>query len=140
MQGQYYKRTAGDNKGFASIKFEEENPGVIAAFANSHAGDVSGNMAIPQGELATDDEGYQERMRRFGTAQYEAAQKIFDTAVTKLDGSIDFRHQRVNMASYETTAGRTVMAGLGFSFAAGRFSMVIIFVLLALSPTCDCTL
>jgi hypothetical protein len=58
LQGQYDKRTAGDSKGFASIKFAEQNPGVVAAFANAHAGDVSGNMEIPTNQLNRDNDGY----------------------------------------------------------------------------------
>ena len=103
--------------------FEEKNQGVVAAFANCHAGDVSGNMQIKKSNLKTSNSGYQERMEKFGKAQYHAAQKIFDTATKKVTGKLRFRFQRVDMSNYELVKDRkkvkTAKSGLGYSFAAG---------------------
>jgi hypothetical protein len=97
LQGQYYKRTAGDSKGFTSIKFEEQNPGVIAAFANVRAGYISGNMVIPTNQLKTD----KARMAQLGNAYYTTAQKIFDCNDHTLEGLINFHFQQATMVNYK---------------------------------------
>jgi len=101
--GQCFYRVASDSEGHASNRFEEKNEGVIAAFANCHAGDVSGNIGIAKSKLKTSDSGYERRMERFGKSQFIAAQKIFDGDTRKVSGRIRFRFQRVDMVSASNT-------------------------------------
>jgi neutral ceramidase len=91
----------------------------VAAFANANAGDVSGNVdfgAIPDG---IHDKSH---MEEHGRKQFEAAGILFNLAGEELEGSLDHRHTRVDMAQVQLTDGsgsRTFPAGLGLSFAAG---------------------
>jgi neutral ceramidase len=125
-RGQQNRLVCGDSKGYASTLFETSmkmDPSVpdtfVAAFANTSAGDVSGNVefgSIPNG---IDDI---EHMQKHGRQQHEKARQLFNSASEELRGNVDFRHTHVDLSSVVIENGggaRTWPAALGLSFAAG---------------------
>jgi neutral ceramidase len=96
-RGQKNTLVCGDNKGYAFALFEKSmhmDPlapeTFVAAFANSTAGDVSGNVELEHIPNGTDDK---QNMQKHGQLQYAKAKELFDfPSLTPLSGSIDFRH------------------------------------------------
>ena len=125
-RGQENHLISGDNKGFASFLFEQEQgtdyrarETFVAAFANSNCGDVSGNVEFGEIPNGVDDKVH---MELHGRQQFEMAKTLFDTATEEIDGEIDFRFTYRNMSSIRLTDdshARTWPAALGISFAAG---------------------
>lgn len=120
---------SGDNKGIAEYLFEKDfhsdyGPhAFVAAFAQSHAGDVSPNPYGQSGKCNT--EGLIEA-EKVGRAQYNKAKELYDNASTYLTGAVDFRHTFVAMNQIEIknqyTDGvtrYTCPAAIGFSMLAG---------------------
>lgn len=120
-RGQKNTLVNGDNKGYASYLFQNDmdtsstvQKPFVAAFANSIAGDVSGNVEygrIPDGvsDIA--------HMKAHGRSQYAAAKDLYKNAVTNLtlvSGPIDFRYQYVDMVATTGAPG-----SLGLSMFAG---------------------
>lgn len=120
-RGQKNTMVNGDNKGYASYLFENDmdtNTKVqkpfVAAFANSIAGDVSGNVEYGQIPDGTNDIAH---MKTHGRKQYAAAKDLYLNAVTNLtlvSGPIDFRYQYVDMVAKTGAPGC-----LGLSMFAG---------------------
>lgn len=119
--GQDYRKVSGDNKGHAEYLLEQEfGDTIVAAFANSNAGDVSGN--IKYGRPTESGSVVLDRMKADGQVQKDAALQLMDTATTQLAGGVDYRYSRIDMGSTAIDAvpgARTWEGGLGFSFAAG---------------------
>ena len=123
-RGNKNKLITGDNKGYASILFENEkgmnihdNETFIAAFANSNCGDVSGNVKFGVPDLVHDFAHMQEN----GDKQYKKAREIYNSANVQLTGEVDYRHTHVDMSKVhiEGTNHRTYPAALGASMFAG---------------------
>ncbi|ORX82000.1 Neutral/alkaline nonlysosomal ceramidase [Basidiobolus meristosporus CBS 931.73] len=143
---------SGDNKGYASYLFEKEMnentlPGTgkfVAGFAQSNMGDVSPNTQGPRCldtglpcdyKTSTCDgknalgPGYEtggdvESTRIIGSYQYQTARKLMNEATNAIKGSIDFRHQFVDMTGVQVKLNATTTVNLckpamGYSFAAG---------------------
>ncbi len=117
-RGQKNTDVTGDNKGYASELFETEMNAaslvqrpLVAAFANANCGDVSGNV-----ELGHIPDGIHDatQMRKHGERQFHKAKELFDTAIEELEGSVDFRHQFVDMEQATGLPGT-----LGLSMFAG---------------------
>ena len=116
-----------DNKGVAAMLWEDEggNPrssgaGLVTAFAQTNAGDISPNLDLTPGKGPTEDD--RENTRIIGTRQYEAAK-----ALSALDGEslaplLQSRMAYVNLARQVTAEGSTGRAVLGASFAAGKLT------------------
>jgi neutral ceramidase len=115
---------SGDNKGYAAYHWERHEPGLVAAFAQTNAGDMSPNVTdATQGP--TDDEV--ENTRVIGERQYDAAAALAHGAAVEVEGGLDARLSNVDMSRL-TVAGdytgdrrerRTGRAVLGAAFAAG---------------------
>jgi neutral ceramidase len=117
----------GDNKGLAAYLFERHKGSdylapktFVAAFAQASAGDVTPNIGFGQapGEVTF------ERNKSLENAtlrQYEKARELYDTASEPVTGSIDFRHEWVDMRSLyvESAGATTAAAAMGASFSAG---------------------
>lgn len=115
--GQTNLLISSDNKGYGQWLFEGDK-GCISAFANSNCGDVSPNMkyCLPDGENDFD------RMKEFGTTQYEKAVELFDNAADQLTGSIDYRQTYVDMTCVNIegeTDERTWPAAFGLGMVSG---------------------
>eukprot|EP00003_Mantamonas_plastica_P000476 TRINITY_DN103_c0_g1_i7.p1 TRINITY_DN103_c0_g1~~TRINITY_DN103_c0_g1_i7.p1 ORF type:complete len:696 (-),score=187.40 TRINITY_DN103_c0_g1_i7:605-2692(-) len=148
---------SGDNKGMASYLFERQmngngthpgdQDGFIALFPQTNSGDVSPNTRGPSCPDGTTcdvlhstckgkNEGCQgkgpgktdyESTQIIGTKQFQAAYELFSKATTVLNGTVDYRHQFVDMSNVDVEAeftqdgdsGTTCRAAYGYSFAAG---------------------
>ena len=115
---------SGDNKGYAAYHWESREPGLVAAFAQTNAGDMSPNVPdATQGP--TDDEV--ENARIIGERQYDAAAALAAGTATELDGELDSRLSDVSLSRLDVAAEftgdgrprRTGRAILGAAFAAG---------------------
>jgi len=121
--GQLNKLVSGDNKGYASQLFETyakeklSNSKLVAAFANSNCGDVSGNVStgIPNGK---DD---LKQMKRHGKLQFRSAKSIYSSRLTELKQNLTYWYDEINMSNLhiKNTHYRTWPYALGLSFAAG---------------------
>ena len=114
---------SGDNKGYAAWRWESEEPRLVAAFAQSNAGDMSPN--VPDATHGpTDDEI--ENTRIIGERQAIAAQGLVAAPSTEISGGLTTRLSYVDLArlpvAREFADGhdhRTGRAVLGAAFAAG---------------------
>jgi len=120
-RGQKNTLVNGDNKGYASWLFEKDmgtdytaQETFVAAFANSLAGDVSGNVEYGKRPDNINDKSH---MESHGRRQYAAAKDLYANAVSNLtiiSGPVDFKHEYVDMV------GKTGAPGsLGLSMFAG---------------------
>ncbi|WP_449222345.1 neutral/alkaline ceramidase [Sulfidibacter corallicola] len=121
---------SGDNKGYASLRFEQamgtdyfSDNRFVAAFAQTNSGDITPNLNL-DGTGPTDDE--YENTRIIGTRQFETAWDLFQNADEALAGPVDYRQTHVDMSRVEvadafTGAGTqtTCIAGFGYAMAAG---------------------
>ncbi|WP_297324991.1 neutral/alkaline non-lysosomal ceramidase N-terminal domain-containing protein [Nitrosomonas sp.] len=127
-------QVSGDNKGWAESQFEKilsergKPEIVIAAFGNSCAGDISGNVGtgIPMGSKENNEVAWNNdvaRMEKMGQLQCDKAIELFDSTVAEeITGPIDVSYTHVDMSqvSIENIPGaRTWPAAIGVSFGAG---------------------
>jgi len=118
---------SGDNKGWASYMFEKEKGAnyqssrtFVAAFAQSNAGDVTPNIGYGQAPsyvtLAKN-----KSLSNAVLKQFNKAKELYNNATEELSGSVDFRHEWVDMRTLyvESTECYTCAAGMGASFSAG---------------------
>src|SRR4051812_16822192 len=115
---------SGDNKGYAAWRWESDEPRLVAAFAQSNAGDMSPNVPdATQGP--TDDEV--ENTRLIGERQATAAQHLVGADATEISGGLATRLSYVDLGRLPVAAdftpdGREHVTGravLGAAFAAG---------------------
>ena len=107
-RGQKNTLVCGDNKGYASSLFEQEmltdNPGpeiFVAAFANAHCGDVSGNVEFGRPDGVHDVA----HMQTHGRQQFEVAELLFREATEEVTGPVEHRHTRMDFSKVATGAG-----------------------------------
>jgi len=124
-RGQKTRYINGDNKGWASYLFEQQmgtdykaKTTFVAGFANSSAGDVSGNVVHGKRPDGIND---MVNMKDHGQKQFDKALTLFMNATEELTGDIDYRYKYVDMSNVniEGTTNRTWPAAHGLSFAAG---------------------
>ncbi len=136
--GKEYKYNSGDSKGYASLKFERDKESsygtsgsFVAAFAQSNAGDLSGNLNLPPYD--THDQPStgpgsttEESSEIIGELQYQKAVELFNSANVKLSGPVsyvsrynDFSNTEVDGSFTDGQTQTTCKASIGFSFAAG---------------------
>ncbi|TQL68338.1 neutral ceramidase [Nocardioides albertanoniae] len=125
-----------DNKGYAEYHWEREargvdyvtdsdDPGMVSAFAQTNAGDMSPNLALKPGTGPTDDPFKNTRI--IGGRQYQGALRGTEATQQELSGGLDSRLVYVDMSKVEvgrefTPDGKvhhTCKAALGAPFAAG---------------------
>ncbi|MGK5446308.1 neutral/alkaline non-lysosomal ceramidase N-terminal domain-containing protein [Streptomyces radiopugnans] len=122
-----------DNKGYAAYHWEREvagadylagdAPEVIAAFAQTNAGDMSPNLDL---EPPTTPEDF-ERTRANGLRQYEAAARQLERPGTRLSGGVDSRLVYVDLSDVtvepeftgDGRTHRTARPAVGAAMAAG---------------------
>jgi neutral ceramidase len=116
-----------DNKGWASHLFEKDHgtnylasKTFVGAFAQANAGDITPNIGFGQAppDLTL---GGNPSLINAVLKQYHKARELYDNATEEVTGSIDFRHEWVDMRSLhvESAATHTCAAGMGASFSAG---------------------
>ena len=117
----------GDNKGLAAYLFEKHKgtdylaqKTFVAAFAQASAGDVTPNIGFGQapGEVTFEKN---KSLENATLRQYEKAKELYDTPCEPVTGSIDFRHEWVDMRTLyvESAGATTAAAAMGASFSAG---------------------
>ncbi|KAA0017392.1 neutral/alkaline ceramidase [Antrihabitans cavernicola] len=108
-----------DNKGYAEYHWErivsgvdyrtayddETGPSIVAALAQTNAGDMSPNLRLKPGHGPTDDEF--ENTRIIGSRQYDAAAALAADPGTPIDGVIDSRTIYVDLARVDVAAAFT---------------------------------
>lgn len=121
---------SGDNKGTASYLYEQvmntdytSSKTFVAGFSQANCGDITPNVNLDGTGLGANDF---ESSYIAGNRQFLKAKELSDTATMRLTGSIDFRHQFVDMRYKEIAAQytdgqvrATYPATMGYSFAAG---------------------
>lgn len=116
-----------DNKGYAAYLIEKDkgtdylaSKTFVAAFAQGSAGDVTPNIGFGQAPAhVTFEEN--KSLENATLRQYDKAKQLYESAAEPLTGTVDFRHEWVDMRTlYVESAGTTTAAaGLGASFSAG---------------------
>ncbi|CAH1775301.1 unnamed protein product [Owenia fusiformis] len=137
-----------DTKGYASYLFERdfnnegrEDPPFVAAFAQANEGDISPNTAGVRCLQTGGECDYQtsqcptdgdqcvgigigtdmfDTTKIIGERQYNKAKEMYPSIERRVTGSVDFRHQWVDMSDQQLSGGRnTCPPCMGYSFAAG---------------------
>jgi neutral ceramidase len=116
-----------DNKGGASYLFEKDkgtnyqaSKTFVAAFAQSNAGDVTPNIGYGQAPKYVTF-AQNASLKNAVLKQYNKAKELYNNATQELSGSVDFRHEWVDMRTLfvESANTTTCAAGMGASFSAG---------------------
>lgn len=116
-----------DNKGWASYLFEKDkgtnyqaSKTFVAAFAQTNAGDVTPNIGYGQAPKYVNF-AQNPGLRNAVLKQYNKAKELYNSATQELSGSVDFRHEWVDMRTLyvESANATTCAAGMGASFSAG---------------------
>lgn len=134
-----YKLASGDNKGYASLKFErfkqssygQGDNTFVASFSNTNPGDMSPNLILPPaGDYRTEAVGpgkdVEESSEILGERQYQKALELYNNATNQVRGSVKFVSRYTDMSNVEVepqfTDGEyqhTCIAAYGTSFRAG---------------------
>ena len=118
---------SGDNKGWASYLFEKDkrtnyqaSRTFVAAFAQTNAGDVTPNIGYGQAPKYVTF-AQNPSLKNAVLKQYNKARELYNNASRELSGSVDFRHEWVDMRTLyvEAASATTCAAAMGASFAAG---------------------
>lgn len=124
------KLISGDNKGYASYLYEKEmnsnyklDKTFVAAFGQSHSGDVSPNIYGGENGYGNNDF---ESTEYAGEKQFLKCKELSSSSSTRLSSNIDYKHSYINFSNIQIdskyTDGfprQTYPAALGYSFAAG---------------------
>ncbi|WP_086825400.1 neutral/alkaline ceramidase [Allokutzneria sp. NRRL B-24872] len=125
---------SGDNKGYAAYNWEREvagadylagQPGLVTAFAQTNAGDMSPNLNLKPGSGPTEDEFANTQI--LGKRQADAARALAASPGRSLSGGVDARLSHVDMSGTavrpeftgDGATHTTCQAAMGASFAAG---------------------
>ncbi|WP_306204405.1 neutral/alkaline ceramidase [Actinoplanes sp. RD1] len=106
-----------DNKGYAAHVVESRHDGLVAAFAQTNAGDMSPNLRNGGAQGPTDDQF--ENTRIIGQLQADRAEELFDGATEELTGPIDARGRYVDFSDVAVGEHHTCPGALGQNFTAG---------------------
>lgn len=100
-----------DNKGYAAYHWErltegvdyrsQDEPHVIAAFAQTNAGDMSPNLNLKPGSGPTENEV--ENTRIIGLRQYDSATKLLAEQPVSISGAIDYRLIYVTLSGFDVS-------------------------------------
>ncbi|MBC7660829.1 MAG: neutral/alkaline ceramidase [Chitinophagaceae bacterium] len=117
----------GDNKGWAAYLFERDKGAdyrapktFVAGFVQANEGDVTPNFGFGQ---AISDHTLRSNpsLNNAVQGQYNKAKELYEGATEQLSGSVDYRHEWVDMRELYVESARalTCPAGMGASFSAG---------------------
>ncbi|HET6908434.1 MAG TPA: neutral/alkaline non-lysosomal ceramidase N-terminal domain-containing protein [Mycobacteriales bacterium] len=114
---------SGDNKGYAAYRWERDEP-LVAAFAQTNAGDMSPN--VPDATRGPTDNDV-DNARIIGERQLDAALALARTTGTEVTGTVTTALRHVRLEHLDVAASwcsdgrphRTGRAVLGAAFAAG---------------------
>jgi neutral ceramidase len=114
-----------DNKGYASYLAESRNPGVVASFPQTNAGDMTPNLWLRKMNPGGPTDDRRANCAIIGERQFQAGQRALGSART-LRGGIDYAYRFINMADVhidghytpDGRAARTTPAIMGAGAAA----------------------
>ncbi len=98
---------AGDNKGYASYRWETEHPGVVAAFPQTNAGDMTPNL--DQVKLKPSGPTSDRRLNCaiIGDRQYRAGRAAFESARPMTRGGVDSAVRYIDIAAVQISGDFT---------------------------------
>ncbi|MFT4125211.1 MAG: neutral/alkaline ceramidase [Gordonia sp. (in: high G+C Gram-positive bacteria)] len=85
-----------DNKGYASYLTESTNPGVIAAFPQTNAGDMSPNLDVRPFHPSGPTDDHRANCAIIGGRQAKAGERAFGAA-RRLTGAVDYAYRFVDL-------------------------------------------
>ncbi len=116
-----------DNKGLAAYLFEKDkgtdylrSKTFVAGFAQANEGDVTPNYGFGQAPPSVSIKK-NPGLANAALKQYQKAKELYDQATEPVTGSVDFRHEWIDMRELyvEMAGAKTCAAGMGASFSAG---------------------
>ncbi len=117
---------AGDNKGYASNRWETDEPGIVAAFPQTNSGDMTPNLNLIKMHPSGPTDDHRLNCSIIGERQYRAGRAAFDSARPMTRGGVDAIVRYVDMSSVridgvytpECRPARTTPAMMGAAAAA----------------------
>lgn len=117
---------AGDNKGYASYRWETDEPGIVAAFPQTNSGDMTPNLNLikmhptgPTGNHRLNCAIIGERQYRSGRSAFDAARPMTRTGVDAIVRYVDMSSVRIDGAyTPEGRPASTTPAMMGAAAAA----------------------
>lgn len=117
---------AGDNKGYASYRWESESPGMIAAFPQTNSGDMTPNLNLIKMHPSGPTGDHKRNCEIIGERQYRSGRAAFASARPMSTGGVDAVVRYVDMSSVRVSGdytpdgkpARTTPAMMGASAAA----------------------
>ncbi|AZG43941.1 neutral/alkaline ceramidase [Gordonia insulae] len=90
---------AGDNKGYASYRWESTQPGFVAAFPQTNSGDMTPNLDLVKMHPGGPTRDNKRNCELVGERQYLAGRSAFDNARPMTRGGVDSIVHYVDMSS-----------------------------------------
>ncbi|MDS1116459.1 neutral/alkaline ceramidase [Gordonia westfalica] len=90
---------AGDNKGYASYLWERTQPGFVAAFPQTNAGDMTPNLSLKWFEPSGPTTDNKRNCELIGERQYVAGRRAFDATRPMTRGGVDSVTRYVDMSA-----------------------------------------
>lgn len=120
------KLIAGDNKGYASHRWESAQPGFVAAFPQTNAGDMTPNLNLIKMHPSGPTRDHKTNCEIIGDRQYRAGRRAFESARPMTRGGIDSVMRYVDMSAVSVSGtftpdgkpARTTPAMMGAAAAA----------------------
>ncbi|MFW0787371.1 neutral/alkaline ceramidase [Gordonia sp. CPCC 206044] len=98
---------AGDNKGYASYRWESTQPGFVAAFPQTNSGDMTPNLDLVKMHPSGPTHDNKRNCALIGERQYLAGREAFDSARPMTRGGVDAITRYVDMSSVQIAADFT---------------------------------
>ncbi|MCH5645089.1 MULTISPECIES: neutral/alkaline ceramidase [unclassified Gordonia (in: high G+C Gram-positive bacteria)] len=117
---------AGDNKGYASYRWERDEPGIVAAFPQTNSGDMTPNLKLRKMRPSGPTDDNRLNCAIIGERQYQAGRVAFAGAQGMRRGGVDSAVRYVDMSAVsinpaftpEGRPARTTPAMMGAAAAA----------------------
>ncbi len=90
---------AGDNKGYASYRWESTSPGFVAAFPQTNSGDMTPNLNLIKMHPSGPTDDNKRNCEIVGERQYLAGRNAFDSARPMTRGGVDSIVRYVDMSA-----------------------------------------
>ncbi|MYR06010.1 alkaline ceramidase [Gordonia sp. SID5947] len=98
---------AGDNKGYASYRWESAQPGFVAAFPQTNSGDMTPNLNLAKTHPGGPTADNKRSCEMIGERQYIAGRTAFDSARPMTRGGVDSIVRYVDMSAVQIDGAYT---------------------------------
>ncbi|MGC4964115.1 neutral/alkaline ceramidase [Gordonia sp. DT101] len=98
---------AGDNKGYASYRWERTHPGFVAAFPQTNSGDMTPNLNLVKMHPGGPTSDNKTNCEMIGERQYLAGRTAFDNARPMTRGGVDSIVRYVDMSAVKIDGAYT---------------------------------